>query len=148
MHLAHLLVQGVDLWLNMPRIPQEASGTSGMKAGLNGVPQLATLDGWWHEGFDGLAGWAIPAPEASQDVATVDAQDADRLYELLHDQIVPLFYARSGGPIPSGWIERMRHAVRLSASRFTARRMVQDYVRAYYVPCMACDSAGDDPPVA
>jgi starch phosphorylase len=148
MHLAHLLVQGVDLWLNLPRIPLEASGTSGMKAGLNGVPQLATLDGWWHEGFDGVAGWAIPAPEPSSDVAAVDAQDAARLYELLHDQIVPLFYARSGGDIPSGWVERMRHAIRLSASRFTARRMVQDYVRAYYVPSMASDPAGDDPPAA
>ena len=148
MHLAHLLVQGVDLWLNLPRVPLEASGTSGMKAGLNGVPQLATLDGWWHEGFDGLAGWAIPAAEASNNVAAVDAQDAARMYELLHDQIVPLFYARSGGDIPSGWVERMRHAIRLSASRFTARRMVQDYVRAYYVPSMDNDSAGDDPPAA
>src|SRR6266702_2657345 len=89
MHVAHRLVQGVDLWLNLPRAPLEASGTSGMKAGLNGVPQLSTLDGWWSEGYDGLNGWAIPAAPAGEDV---DAADARALYGLLEAEVVPLFY--------------------------------------------------------
>jgi starch phosphorylase len=147
MHLAHLLVQGVDLWVNVPRVPYEASGTSGMKAGLNGVPQIGTLDGWWHEGFDGLAGWALPpAPDGSDDDAN-DAHDAERLYSVLEEQVVPLFYARDEDNVPIGWVEKMRHAMRLAGSRFTARRMVQDYARTYYVPAMRGDSAGDDPPV-
>src|SRR5207245_4783820 len=91
MHLAHDLVQGVDLWLNVPRAPLEASGTSGMKAALNGVPQLGTLDGWGAEGYDGRNGWAIPAaPEG----ADVDAADAEQLYRVLEEEVVPLFYER------------------------------------------------------
>jgi starch phosphorylase len=145
MHLAHLLVQGVDLWLNLPRVPLEASGTSGMKAGLNGVPQLGTLDGWWQEGYDGLSGWAIsPASESEE----VDAVDADRLYRLLEDQVVPLYYTRNADGIPLGWVEKMRHALRLSGSRFTARRMVQNYVQEYYAPAIRGEASGDDPPTA
>jgi glycogen phosphorylase len=145
MHLAHLLVQGVDVWLNLPRVPLEASGTSGMKASLNGVPQLATLDGWWQEGYDGLSGWAIP-PAANE--ADPDAEDADRLYRLLEEQLIPLYYTRDANGTPLGWVEKMRHAIRLSGYRFTARRMVQDYVRAYYVPAMRGEASGDDPPTA
>ncbi len=145
MHLAHLLVQGVDVWLNLPRVPLEASGTSGMKASLNGVPQLATLDGWWQEGYDGLSGWAIP-PAASEE--TADAEDADRLYRLLEEQLIPLFYTRDAEGTPIGWVEKMRYAMRLAGSRFTARRMVQDYVRAYYAPAMRGEVSGDDPPTA
>lgn len=148
MHLAHLLVQGVDLWLNLPRVPLEASGTSGMKAGLNGVPQLGTLDGWWHEGFDGMSGWAIPPATVGAPDDETDARDAEALYSLLEDRIVPLFYTRQAEGVPTGWVERMRHAIHLSAGRFTARRMVQDYARAYYVPCTRGDAAGDDPPTA
>jgi glycogen phosphorylase len=145
MHLAHLLVQGVDVWLNLPRVPLEASGTSGMKAALNGVPQLATLDGWWQEGYDGLSGWAIP-PAANE--TDPDAEDADRLYRLLEEQLVPLFYTRDAQGVPLGWVEKMRYAIRLAGGRFTGRRMVQDYVRAYYVPAMRGEATGDDPPTA
>ncbi len=145
LHLAHLLVQGVDLWLNLPRVPLEASGTSGMKAGLNGVPQLGTLDGWWQEGYDGLSGWAIsPAGETSD--ADADQADADRLYRLLEEHVVPLYYTRNEAGVPLGWVEKMRHALRLAGSRFTGRRMLQEYVQEYYGPAIRGEVSGDDPP--
>jgi starch phosphorylase len=143
MHIAHLLVQGVDLWLNLPRIPHEASGTSGMKAALNGVPQLSTLDGWWQEGYDGLGGWAIPPQPEGQDS---DAEDVDAFYRLLEEQVVPLFYTRDSRGVPLGWVERMRHSLRLGGRRFTARRMLADYVQEYYLPAARGDLAGDAPP--
>jgi glycogen phosphorylase len=145
LHLAHLLVQGVDLWLNLPRVPLEASGTSGMKAGLNGVPQLSTLDGWWQEGYDGLSGWAIPPAGETEDA---DAADADRFYRILEDQVIPLYYSRAANGVPLGWVEKMRHAIRLAGSRFSARRMVQDYVQEYYAPAIRGEASGDDPPTA
>jgi starch phosphorylase len=145
MHLAHLLVQGVDLWLNLPRVPLEASGTSGMKAALNGVPQLSTLDGWWQEGYDGLNGWAIsPAGEG----ADADAADAEDFYRLLEEQVVPLYYTRNADGVPLGWVEKMRHALRLAGSRFTARRMMREYVQEYYAPAIQREASGDDPPTA
>ncbi|HEX6090476.1 MAG TPA: alpha-glucan family phosphorylase [Gemmatimonadales bacterium] len=147
MHEAHLLVQGVDLWLNLPRVPMEASGTSGMKASLNGVPQLGTLDGWWQEGYDAKGGWAIPPTPEEIETSAADAADAERLYSLLEEQVVPLYYRRTGG-IPLGWVDVMRHAIRLAGSTFTARRMVQDYTRDYYAPIMAGAALADDPPTA
>jgi starch phosphorylase len=143
MHLAHLLVQGTDVWLNLPRVPLEASGTSGMKAALNGVPQLGTLDGWWKEGYDGLAGWAIPT---APDQADADAHDAEQLYRLLEEQVVPLYYTRDSHEVPMGWVEKMRHAIRLAGARFSARRMMQDYVQEYYPPAIRGDALADDPP--
>ena len=113
MHLAHLLVQGVDLWINLPRVPLEASGTSGMKAALNGVPQLSTLDGWWQEGYDGLSGWAISPAGESEDA---DAADAEQFYRLLEEQVIPLYYTRNAAGVPLGWVEKMRHALRLAGS--------------------------------
>jgi starch phosphorylase len=145
MHLAHRLVQGVDLWLNLPQVPLEASGTSGMKAALNGVPQLSTMDGWWHEGFEGKNGWAIPPVANGEDP---DEADAERLYQLLEEQVVPLFYARDERGIPVGWVEKMKHAVRVAGERFTARRMVQQYATQYYVPVMRGEQSSDDPPTA
>jgi starch phosphorylase len=147
MHEAHLLVQGVDLWLNLPRVPMEASGTSGMKASLNGVPQLGTLDGWWQEGYDAKGGWAIPPNPEELETSAADAADAERLYSLLEEQVVPLYYRRTSG-IPLGWVDVMRHAIRLAGSAFTARRMVQDYTRSYYAPIMAGAELPDDPPTA
>ena len=145
MHLAHRLVQGVDLWVNLPRPPLEACGTSGMKAGLNGVPQLSTLDGWWHEGYDGGNGWAIPAAAAGEDV---DAADAEHLYRLLEEQVVPLYYARDARGIPVYWTEKMKGALRAAGLRFTAQRMVREYVTDYYVPAMRHELPPDDPPSA
>ncbi len=144
MHLAHRLVQGVDLWLNLPRVPLEACGTSGMKAALNGVPQLSTLDGWWAEGYDGRNGWAIPAAPQGADA---DAADAEALYRLLEEDVVPLFYARDARAVPLGWVQKMKHALRVVGQRFTSRRMVQQYVADCYVPAMRGEpSAGDSPP--
>ena len=145
MHLAHLLVQGVDLWVNLPRVPLEASGTSGMKAALNGVPQLSTLDGWWQEGYDGLSGWAISPAGETEDA---DATDAAQFYRLLEEQIIPLYYTRDSAGVPLGWVEKMRHALRLAGRRFTARRMVENYVQDHYAPAMRGDYSGDDPPTA
>lgn len=144
MHLAHLLVQGVDLWLNVPRVPLEASGTSGMKAALNGVPQLSTIDGWWEEGFNGKNGWAIP--KASTD-ATADAEDAEHLYQLLEREIVPLWYDQDANRIPRRWVQRMKESIRIAGRQFTARRMLQNYVDRYYAPILRGDPFVDDPPL-
>lgn len=144
MHLAHLLVQGVDVWMNMPRVPMEASGTSGMKAGLNGVPQLSTIDGWWEEGYEGNNGWAIPA-----DVDSDDARGTvERLYTLLEQEVVPRFYERDANDLPRRWLQTMKHAMRVAGQQFTARRMVEQYARAYYAPSILGDVLPDDPPTA
>ena len=137
LHIAHRMVEGVDLWLNLPRVPLEASGTSGMKAALNGVPQLGTEDGWWEEGYDGRNGWTIPRAPEEADPEAVDAHDAEHAFRLLEDEIVPRFYERSLDGIPSAWIETMRGAIAAAGRRFTARRMVQEYVRDYYVPALS-----------
>lgn len=144
MHLAHLLVQGVDLWMNLPRVPLEASGTSGMKAALNGVPQLSTIDGWWEEGYEGNNGWAIE-PEVDDDAGW---NTANRLYELLEQEVVPRFYDRDKLELPRRWLKTMKHAIRVAGQQFTARRMVEQYARAYYAPSILGDSLPDDPPIA
>jgi starch phosphorylase len=146
MHVAHSLVEGVDLWLNLPRVPLEASGTSGMKAAMNAIPQLGTIDGWWEEGYDGTNGWAIPYPASFEDVEKVDASDADHFYRLLEEEIVPLYYSRDPRGIPLGYVDRMRNALRVGTSRFSARRMVQEYTERYYVPAMRGAQSSDDPP--
>jgi glycogen phosphorylase len=116
-----------------------------MKAALNGVPQLSTLDGWWQEGYDGLSGWAIsPVGEG----ADADAADAEDFYRLLEEQVVPLYYTRNAQGVPLGFVEKMRHALRLAGSRFTARRMMREYVQEYYAPAIGGEAAGDDPPTA
>ena len=132
MHMARRLVQGVDLWLNLPRVPMEACGTSGMKAALNGVPQLGTSDGWWAEGHTGENGWRLPV--ATDD--DPDAPDAEHLYSLLEEKIVPLYYNRDANEIPVGWMRVMKHAIAEAGKRFTARRMVMDYTHKYYVPAI------------
>jgi starch phosphorylase len=144
MHLAHLLVQGVDLWMNMPKVPMEASGTSGMKAALNGVPQLSTVDGWWEEGYDGTNGWAIGQAGVVDD----DAETAERLYTLLETEVVPRFYTRDEHGLPRQWITMMKHAMRNAGRFFTAHRMVEEYARDYYVPSFTGGGQADDPPTA
>jgi starch phosphorylase len=135
MHLAHRLVQGVDLWLNVPRVPLEACGTSGMKAGLNAVPQLGTRDGWWAEGYTGRNGWCIPVGTSEE----IDAHDAAYVYNLLKTEIVPAFYERDEGGIPVRWVDTMRHALKETLERFTARTMVSRYADDFYVPSMRGD---------
>lgn len=142
MHMAHRLVEGVDLWLNLPRVPLEACGTSGMKAALNGVPQLGTADGWWDEGFTGSNGWSIPEQPSGQDP---DSWDTEQLYQLLENEVVPLFYERDKRGIPTGWIERMKHAVAEAGAHFTGRQMLQRYALEFYVPAMNGEHK-DDPP--
>ena len=146
MHLAHLLVQGVDLWLNVPRVPLEASGTSGMKAALNGVPHLSTLDGWWEEGATGRNGWTIPRVEAGLDDEATDAADAEALYRLLEDEVIPMWYRRDEDGIPEAWVLRMKEAIRVAGRDFTSRRMMQDYAQRYYAPILNHDPFIDDPP--
>jgi starch phosphorylase len=142
MHIGHLLVQGVDLWLNLPMVPMEASGTSGMKAAMNGVPQLSTIDGWWEEGFDGTNGWAIPFASSDE---KADAETANHLYSLLETEVIPRFYDRSNG-VPHAWVTMMKNAMRVAGQQFTARRMLEEYVEKYYVPSMTPAEAPDDPP--
>jgi len=137
-------VQGVDVWLNVPRVPMEASGTSGMKAGLNGVPQISTLDGWWAEGFNGANGWAIPVSRGADEQA--DAHDHDALFTLLEREVVPLYYERDEHGLPRGWIKVMKEAIRVAGSVFTTERMVKEYSDRYYVPALASRVEHDDPP--
>jgi starch phosphorylase len=143
-HVAHRLVQGVDLWLNLPRVPMEACGTSGMKAALNFVPQLSTLDGWWAEGFNGENGWAIPKAEAEGD--ELDAIDHEALFTLLEREVVPTYYARNDQDLPYEWVAMMKQAAIVGSKTFTTRRMVKDYTERFYVPALRGSTEGDDPP--
>ena len=145
MHLAHALFQGVDVWLNVPRVPMEASGTSGMKAAINLVPQLGTSDGWWAEGFNGKNGWVIPT---ARDVGDIDALDWDHLFRILEEEVVPLYHERDERGVPVGWCERMKHALWVAGRQFTADRMLKDYVRGFYAPTLRGEDKGDDPPTA
>jgi starch phosphorylase len=134
LHVAHFLVQGCDVWMNNPRKPLEASGTSGMKASYNGVPHFSIGDGWWAEGFTGDNGWLIDAGEAA-DPEAQDAADAAAMYNLLETNIVPTFYDRENG-IPRRWLSFVRQAIVTVAPRFSARRMVKDYVEQMYAPAL------------
>ncbi len=136
MHVAKHVVQGVDVWLNTPRQPLEACGTSGQKAALNGVPNLSILDGWWREGYDGANGWAIPSLNDLQDPHTQDAHDADHIYRIIEDQIVPLYYARDRDGVPRGWVEVIKDAIRTTVPQFCARRMLKEYVDLMYAPAV------------
>ncbi|MDA8325087.1 MAG: alpha-glucan family phosphorylase [Nitrospiraceae bacterium] len=137
--LAQYLVHGVDLWLNNPLPPLEASGTSGMKAALNGVPSLSILDGWWIEGFNGKNGWAFGEEPGRQDTTPRpdrDADDAEAIYRLLEQQIVPLYYHINGEGISTGWVRVMKEAIISTAAQFSARRMVKEYASNYYAKCL------------
>jgi starch phosphorylase len=134
MHLAKFLVQGVDVWLNTPRPPMEASGTSGQKASLNGVPNLSVLDGWWQEGYDGANGWPIVASTHVTDWQAQDAEDAEQLYRILERDVVPLYYMRDRDGIPRGWVQIVKDAIRTIAPRFSTRRMVKEYMELMYAP--------------
>lgn len=145
LHVAHFLVQGCDVWLNTPRKPLEASGTSGMKAALNGVPHLSIADGWWAEGYNGSNGWVIDGGAHPDDQAAADAADAAALYRLLEEQVVPMFYERDAQKIPRGWIGIVKEAIRTVTPRFCARRMVKQYVDEMYVPAARTPSVPAPP---
>ena len=139
LHLAQRMVAGVDLWVNLPRVPLEACGTSGMKAALNGVPQLGTLDGWWAEGFaPGVNGWAIPLPPAEGDP---EPSDMSHLFEILEKEVVPTYYDRVPGSYSSAWVHMMKGAMAVAIEHFTTRQMLQAYVTGYYVPAAAGEAA-------
>ena len=134
-HLAQRLVSGCDLWLNTPRRPLEACGTSGMKALANGSLNLSVLDGWWDEGYHRDFGWAIGHGEVYQNHNAQDDIESRDLYNLLEEEIVPLFYQRGPDGIPRGWVEKMRAGLRRLVPIFNSHRMVQEYVSRYYLPC-------------
>jgi glycogen phosphorylase len=127
--LAQYLVHGVDVWLNTPMPPFEACGTSGMKAAINGVPHLSVLDGWWQEGFNGQNGWAVDHDEDANDP---DGSDAEKIYRLLEEQVIPLYYKMSENGIPLGWVRLMKESMKSAAAAFSARRMVKQYVEKFY----------------
>jgi starch phosphorylase len=136
LHVAHFLVQGCDVWLNMPRKPLEASGTSGMKASMNGVVNVSIGDGWWAEGYTGANGFLVDPGVALDDQDAMDAADANALYRLLEEQIVPAFYERDEQDVPRRWMGMVKEAIRSVAPRFCTKRMVKEYVERMYEPAM------------
>jgi starch phosphorylase len=137
MNLARYLVQGVDVWLNTPRRPNEASGTSGEKAALNGVLNFSVLDGWWREGYNGQNGWAIGKDIDYDNPDRQDEEDAQSLYNTLEKEIIPLYYQlRSSDGLPGEWIARMKESIRTIGPQFSMRRMVKEYMERLYLPAM------------
>jgi len=134
MHLARYLAQGVDVWLNCPRRLQEACGTSGMKASINGVLHLSVRDGWWYEAYNGKNGWAIG--DVTVRPEEEDQHDAESLYSLLEQQIVPLFYERDRAGVPHGWVQMVKEAIRSVSPRFCGKRMLKDYTERMYLPAL------------
>ena len=145
MRVARFLVQGVDVWLNNPRRPLEASGTSGMKAAKNGVPNLSVLDGWWDEGFDGDNGWAIGGREIDPDEAAQDWRDSQDLYRLLEEEIIPRYYERDVNGLPKRWLAVMRRAMGTALWRFSTTRMLHEYVERLYLPAAGVPVVGSEP---
>ncbi|MCX7707672.1 MAG: alpha-glucan family phosphorylase, partial [Anaerolineae bacterium] len=133
-NIARHLVAGVDLWLNNPRRPLEASGTSGQKAGLNGVPNFSVLDGWWSEGYDGRNGWAIGAEREYATEAAQDEADALSLYAILEQEIIPAFFERDERGIPTRWLRVMRNSIATVAPDYSFARMLKEYFARYYEP--------------
>lgn len=138
LHVAHFLVQGCDVWLNTPIKPQEASGTSGMKASINGAVNLGIGDGWWAEGYSGANGWLIEGDAGG----SRDEADAEALYRLLEEQVVPMFYERDARGIPRRWVQMVKQAIRTVAPQFCARRMVKQYASELYVRAARSNSSG------
>jgi starch phosphorylase len=144
-NLGRHLVQGVDVWLNTPRRPLEASGTSGQKVVLNGGLNCSILDGWWAEAYDGENGFAIGTGRTHIDSGVQDQRDENYLQEVLFNEVIPLYYDRDADDLPQAWISRMKRAVRTLGWRFNADRMVMDYVRSTYIPAaggLSCDMEG------
>ena len=142
MMLARRLVQGVDLWLNTPRRPMEASGTSGMKAALNGVLNCSILDGWWAEAYTPAVGFAIGDHDVRATEEEQDAADAEALFTVLEQQVVPAYYERNEHDLPTRWIEMMRHSIAELGTQFSTNRMVAEYVERLYLPAHL-STAGD-----
>jgi starch phosphorylase len=132
--MARYLVAGVDIWLNNPRRPLEASGTSGMKAAANGVVNVSVLDGWWDEGWTGDNGWAIGGRETNPDEKAQDWADAQDLYRILEEEVVPRYYERDATGLPATWVDLMRRSMGSTLWRFSTTRMLHEYVERMYLP--------------
>ncbi|MCF6277837.1 MAG: alpha-glucan family phosphorylase [Anaerolineales bacterium] len=135
MNVARYLVQGVDVWLNTPRRPNEASGTSGMKAAMNGALNFSVLDGWWREAYNGRNGWAI-GDDLAPDTESQDENDIRSLYATLENEIIPLYYERDSRNIPVQWVKMMKNILRTITPQFSMRRMVKEYVENLYIPAL------------
>ncbi len=135
-NLARYLVQGVDVWLNTPRRPQEASGTSGMKAAMNGALNLSILDGWWVEGYNDMTGFKIGNGEEYENTDKQDHMDAEMLYSTLERELIPLFYNRNEIGLPARWISKMKASIHMAGERFSAQRMLMDYTKQFYIPAI------------
>jgi starch phosphorylase len=134
MNVARYLVQGVDVWLNTPIRPREASGTSGIKAAANGVLNLSILDGWWEEAYVPEIGWAIGSGEVYEDRNYQDHVESNALYNLLEREVIPLFYARGPDGLPREWIDKMKASMKAVCPPFNTHRMLQEYTEKYYIP--------------
>ncbi len=148
MGLAQVLLPGCDVWLNNPLRPLEASGTSGMKAALNGALNLSILDGWWEEMYDGANGWAIPTADGVEDPIRRDEIEADALYDLLENTVAPRFYERDSEDVAWRWVEMVRRSLAVLVPKVQASRMVRDYVRELYVPVAIASRHLDSEPYA
>jgi starch phosphorylase len=131
LQVGHYLVQGCDIWLNTPRRPMEASGTSGMKSGINGGINFSILDGWWKEAYDGSNGWVIGEDREWDDPVAQDEDDSNSLFTTLEKEIRPLFYRRNGNLVPEDWVEVIRNSIKTIAPYFSARRMLKEYTKIY-----------------
>jgi starch phosphorylase len=132
--LARKLVSGVDVWLNNPEYPLEASGTSGQKAGLNGVINLSVLDGWWGEGYNGENGWAITPHDRHYDASFRNQEEANELLDIIEHQVIPLYYNRNGHGFSEGWVHMSKASMKSTLPHFNSQRMVMDYIRGFYGP--------------
>ena len=130
--IARQLVQSVDVWLNVPRRPLEASGTSGEKVAINGGLNFSVLDGWWLEGYDGTNGFAIGGSVEGAETGEVDVSDAESLYRVLEQEVVPLYYERDGAGLPRHWIARMKRSIATLVPAFNSDRMVEEYAQRIY----------------
>ncbi len=135
-NVGRYLVQGADIWLNNPRRPQEASGTSGMKAALNGVLNLSILDGWWVEGYSEETGFKIGYGEEYDNVGMYDKPESDALYAALEQEVIPLFYDRNQNKMPPAWVAKMKSTIHMAGQRFSAHRMLMDYCHHFYIPAI------------
>lgn len=136
-NMAKILVRGVDLWLNNPRRPMEASGTSGMKAAINGALNMSTLDGWWCEGYKPELGWAVGSDESYNDADYQDTVESQIIYNILENEVVPLFYTRSADNLPRAWLSRLKNSIKFITPQFSTHRMVSEYARRCYNPAAA-----------
>jgi starch phosphorylase len=136
MNNARALISGVDIWLNTPRRPMEASGTSGQKVPINGGINISILDGWWVEGYNGENGWAIGQPRPYEDHEQQDIDDSNSLYEILEKEVVPLYYTRDAQGVPQEWVQKIKHSLHSTITQFSAHRMVWTYLQQFYMPSM------------